>query len=207
MARRRRPRRAPPSLRSSSSPRPRGARPSTRPSPASTPQRSRLRVLPRRRVLSRAPPRPLQTPLPLRDDCLLVNLRPSRTCVGREQTQTHSVIRRAHMRGSSEDRDLPPKKKRRSRKSKGAEPAEPKSRTRGGGRYAKAARLPYEEAAETVAEAPRWRRLWPAAAKGVALFAVALVVFLYAFPATPPNHGKAGIVAGAEERSSCPNKT
>ena len=49
----------------------------------------------------------------------------------------------------------------------------------------------------SVAEAPRWRRLWPAAAKGVALFAVALVVFLYAFPATPPNHGKAGIVAGA----------
>ena len=48
-----------------------------------------------------------------------------------------------------------------------------------------------------MAEAPRWRRLWPAAAKGVALFAVALVVFLYAFPATPPNHGKAGIVAGA----------
>ena len=97
------------------------------------------------------------------------------------------------MRSSSkepQDRSSQPKKGK-SRKSKRAEA---KSRSRGTGRYRKAARD--EEAAVTEAEAPAWRRLWPAAVKGIALIAVVLAAFVYLFPATPPNHGKAGIVAG-----------
>ena len=97
------------------------------------------------------------------------------------------------MRSSSkepQDRSSQPKKGK-SRKSKRAES---KSRSRGTGRYRKAARD--EEAAVTEAEAPAWRRLWPAAVKGIALIAVVLAAFVYLFPATPPNHGKAGIVAG-----------
>ena len=154
-------------------------------------------------------------------EVLLLWNKPRSLCPLRELRRSVHIAALTHMRetlrvGSyvltlsetsqeSQDRKTPPKKGR-SRKSKCADS---ESLSRGSGRYRKTASLLAEEAADTVAEAPAWRRLWPAAVKGVALalLAIVLVVFVRVFPATPPNHGKAGIVAGGGGAVSLPQQT